>query len=68
MEDLMTNNSEIVVFFLMVPVLMQIVLPLLILAGYGIGRMVRVLFKKRTTDVVLLDASHPDAEKLAGHI
>lgn len=64
----MSNYSEIIVFFLMVPVLMQIVLPLLMLAGYGIGRIAKVLIKRPTTDAASVDAPHPVAEKLASHI
>lgn len=64
----MTHYSEIVVFFLLVPVLMQIVLPLLMLAGYGIGQMAKVLFKRPPTDVVSVDTPHPVDEKLTSHI
>ena len=51
-EDGMANYSEVIVFFLLVPVLMQIILPLVMLAGYGFGRMVNVLFKRWTSTAV----------------
>ncbi len=64
----MTNFSEIVVFILMVPVLMQIVLPLLMLAGYGMGRMVKVLLGKRSTDAVALDSPRSVPQNWLCHI
>jgi hypothetical protein len=68
MEDRMADYSESIVFFLMIPVLMQIVLPLLMLAGYGVGQLVKVLIKRPKTDTVSVDTSHPAGEKLASHI
>jgi hypothetical protein len=35
MEDVMSNYSELVVFFLMLPVATQIIVPLLMLLGWG---------------------------------
>lgn len=35
MEDVVTNYSELVVLFLMLPVVVQIIVPLLMLIGWG---------------------------------
>lgn len=40
MEGVMTDFSEIMVIFLMLPVLIQIIIPLLMLVGFGIIRAV----------------------------
>jgi len=44
MEDVMTDYSEFIVFFLMVPVVIQIIIPLLILLGSGLIWGVRIVF------------------------
>lgn len=44
MEGVMTNYSELVVFILMIPVAIQIILPLLMLIGFGLIRVVRTMF------------------------
>ena len=40
----MTNYSEYMVFFLLLPVLTQIIVPLLMLVGFGLLRMVNLVF------------------------
>jgi len=40
----MTDYSEIVIFFLMLPVAIQIILPLLMLIGFGLIKAVRIIF------------------------
>lgn len=40
----MTDYSVLVVLFLMIPVAIQIVLPLLMLIGFGLIRAVRIMF------------------------
>jgi len=40
----MTNYSEFMVFFLLLPVLTQIIVPLLMLVGFGLLRMVNLVF------------------------
>jgi len=44
MEGVMINYSELVVFILMIPVAIQIILPLLMLIGFGLIRAVRTMF------------------------
>ena len=43
MEDVMTDYSELVIVFLVLPVLMQIILPLLMLTGYCLTRAVSMV-------------------------
>ena len=43
-ESVMTDYSELVIFFLMIPVAIQIILPLLMLIGFGMIRVVRTMF------------------------
>ncbi len=43
-EGVMTDYSTLVVVFLMLPVLVQIFLPLLLLVGHGLIRMIKVVF------------------------
>lgn len=43
----MTNYSELVIFFLMLPVAIQIILPLLMLIGFGLLRVLRVMFGRK---------------------
>lgn len=43
MEGVMTDYSELVIFFLMIPVAIQIILPLLMLIGFGLIRVVRIM-------------------------
>lgn len=62
----MANYSEVIVFFLLVPVLMQIILPLAMLAGYGFGQMANVLFKRQKNGVSA--GNVPVAEKMANNI
>jgi uncharacterized membrane protein len=40
----MTNYSEVMAFFLLLPVLTQIIIPLLMLVGFGVLRVVRLVF------------------------
>ncbi len=40
----MTDYSELVIFFLMLPVAIQIILPLLMLIGFGLIKAVRIIF------------------------
>jgi hypothetical protein len=44
MEGVMTNYSELIVFFLFLPVLTQIIIPLLMLVGFGVVRAMRTVF------------------------
>jgi hypothetical protein len=44
MEGVMTDYSELVIFILMIPVAIQIIIPLLMLIGYGMMRMVGTTF------------------------
>jgi hypothetical protein len=43
----MTDYSALVALFLMLPVLMQIVLPLVMLAVFGLMQMMKVVFWRR---------------------
>jgi hypothetical protein len=49
MEGVMTDYSELVIFFLMIPVAIQIIIPLLMLIGYGMMRAVRIMFGVQKT-------------------
>lgn len=40
----MTDYSQLVIFFLMIPVTIQIILPLLMLIGFGLIRAMRTMF------------------------
>jgi hypothetical protein len=62
-EVAMTDYSPLVVVFWMLPVLMQIVLPLVVLVGYGLIRLVRVV----TWRTAAVDGA-TDLEKVAGEI
>jgi hypothetical protein len=44
MEGVMTDYSELVVFILMIPVAIQIILPLLMLIGFGLIKAVKAVF------------------------
>ncbi len=44
MEDVMTDYSEFVIVFLVLPVLVQIILPILMLIGFGLVRAVSITF------------------------
>ena len=48
LEDVIVEYSEILVVFLMLPVLVQILLPLLLLVGFGLIFMARSVFVGRT--------------------
>jgi hypothetical protein len=51
MEVAMINNSELIVLFLMLPVFMQIIVPLLMLLGWGFVCVMRaVLGRKKIVD------------------
>ncbi len=43
----MTDYSVFVVFFMMLPVTIQIIIPLLMLAGFGLVCFVTTVFRKR---------------------
>lgn len=43
MGDVMTDYSELVIFFLMIPVAIQIILPLLMLIGFGLIRVMKTI-------------------------
>jgi hypothetical protein len=49
MEGVMTDYSELVIFFLMIPVAIQIILPLLMLIGFGMMRAMKTVFGGRKT-------------------
>lgn len=53
MEDVMTDYSEIVIVFLVLPVLMQIVLPLLMLMGFSLARAVSMVLGRRKDGIGL---------------
>jgi hypothetical protein len=60
-EGAMTDYTTLVVVFLMLPVLMQIFLPLLMLAGYGLIQMIKmVIWRPPAVD------GAADLEKVAG--
>lgn len=44
MEGAMTDYSELVIYFFMIPVAIQIIIPLLMLIGFGLMRAVRTVF------------------------
>lgn len=46
-EGVMVNFSEIIVFFWLIPVLLQIVIPLMMLAVYITVRVMRVVFYRK---------------------
>jgi hypothetical protein len=47
MEDVMNNYSEIFVLFLILPVVMQIIVPLLMLVGWGFLCLLRTVFRRK---------------------
>jgi hypothetical protein len=53
----MTEYSGLMVFFLFLPVVMQIIIPLLMLVGSGLGYVLRTVFVKRT----VMNAAKVDA-------
>ncbi len=56
----MTDFSELMVFFLMLPVLIQIIIPLLMLVGFGLIHAISsVVGRQEATQVV------PEKEKIA---
>ncbi len=61
MEDVMTNYTELVVFLLMLPVVIQIIIPLLMLAGYSLGYIIKTVFGwKRSAAGVKSGSSHQE--------
>ena len=58
MEGGMYNYSEMLVLFLLVPVLMQIVLPLIMLAVYGVGKILKAMCKRQRSESELTDDMH----------
>jgi hypothetical protein len=48
MEDDMLEYSGFIVLFLLIPVVAQIVIPLLLLVGYGLRYVSRAVFAKQT--------------------
>lgn len=63
----MANYSEVIVFFLLVPVLMQIILPLAMLAGYGFGQMANVLLQRQKSNGASA-GNAPVVEKFSNNI
>lgn len=60
MEGVMTDFSELMATFLMLPVLIQIIIPLIMLVGFGLIRIVgSVVGRKESAQVVA------DKEKVA---
>lgn len=59
----MTDYSTLVVVFLMLPVLMQIFLPLLMLVGHGLTHMIKVVIWRQAA----VDGA-TDLEKVAGQV
>ncbi len=49
MEDVMSNYSELVIFFLMLPVGMQIIVPLLMLLWWGFISLIRKVLRRQNT-------------------
>ena len=47
MEGVMTDYSELVILFLMLPAATQIILPLLTLIGFGLIRVVKTVFGEK---------------------
>jgi len=47
MEDVMANYSEIFVLFLMLPVVIQIIVPLLMLLVWGFLCLLRTVFRRK---------------------
>jgi hypothetical protein len=52
MEGVMADYSAFFVFFLMLPVLMQIIFPLLLLVGYGLFLAVKAVFGRQEVALV----------------
>ncbi|NTW88138.1 MAG: hypothetical protein HGB26_03235 [Desulfobulbaceae bacterium] len=55
MEGVMTISSELMVIFLMLPVFIQIIIPLLMLIGFGIIRAVWSVVDRQESDQVKHD-------------
>lgn len=53
MEDVMTDYSDFIIVFLLLPVLMQIILPLLMLMGFSLTHVVSVVLGLRKDGVGL---------------
>jgi len=63
MEDVMANYSEIFALFLMLPVVIQIIVPLLMLLGWGFLCLLRTVFgRKKIVDAITHDVDF--SEKL----
>lgn len=46
MEVAMTNYSELVVLFFLIPVILQIIIPLVMLAGFSMVSVVNAVFRR----------------------
>jgi hypothetical protein len=57
----MTNYPELVVFLLLLPVVIQIIIPLLMLVGFSLGYAVRTVFGwKRSVGGVKSNSPHQE--------